>query len=388
MTEIDMSNTPNQTTSSPAPQAQPATLGRRRRERPVTLYDLTLPELEERLVEAGNPRYRARQIFHWAYRQLAPDYETMTVLPKALRADLAATLPMNLLTPVREVRSEDGETIKTLFRTFDGQHIETVLMFYADRTTVCVSCQVGCAVGCTFCATGTMGLTRNLTAGEMVAQVVDASRRAREAGRTLTNIVMMGMGEPFQNYDATMRMVAILHEAEGMHFGARRITVSTSGLVPFIDRLAEEPYQLKLAISLHAPNDELRSSLVPLNRRYPVSELIAACRRYVEKTGRRVTFEYVLIKDLNDTDASVEELAHLLRGLLCHVNLIPLNPTPAAPQFERPDPERINRVEQILRDHGVPATVRYSRGVEISAACGQLRTEHEARARAKAAASA
>lgn len=361
--------------SSSTPVTRPVRLARRNR--PVALYDLTLAELEERLAADGVPRYRARQIFHWAYRQLAVDYDAMTVLPKTLRADLATRLPLTPLTPVREVQTDDGETIKTLFRTVDGQHIETVLMFYPDRTTVCVSCQVGCAVGCSFCATGMMGLTRNLTAGEMVAQVVAAARRAREAGRTLTNIVMMGMGEPFQNYEATMRMVRILHEEEGMNFGARRITVSTSGLVPFIDRLAREPFQVKLAVSLHAPNDDLRSSLVPLNRRYPIGELIAACRRYVGETGRRVTFEYVLIDGVNDSDANAEELARLLRGLLCHVNLIPLNPTPAAP-FGRPSVERINRFEQILRARGIPATVRYSRGVDISAACGQLRAEYEA----------
>ncbi|MDI3341860.1 MAG: 23S rRNA (adenine(2503)-C(2))-methyltransferase RlmN [Sphaerobacter sp.] len=359
----------------PAPAARPGRLSRR--DRPVTLYDLTLAELEERLAADGVPRYRARQLFHWAYRQLVDDYEAMTVLPKALRADLAVRLPLAPLTAVREVHTDDGETIKTLFRTLDGQHIETVLMFYPDRTTVCVSCQVGCAVGCRFCATGMLGLTRNLTAGEMVAQVVAAARRARAAGRTLTNIVLMGMGEPFQNYDATMRLVRILHEPAGMNFGARRITVSTSGLVPFIDRLASEPFQVKLAVSLHAPNDELRSSLVPLNRRYPVGELLAACRRYVERTGRRVTFEYVLIAGVNDSDATAEELARLLQGLLCHVNLIPLNPTPAAP-FGRPRVERIDRFAAILRERGIAATVRYSRGVDIAAACGQLRAEHEA----------
>ena len=348
----------------------------RRAARPVTLHDLTLPELEERLAELGAPRYRARQIYHWAYQQLASDYAEMTVLPKPLRAELAEQLPFSQLTLVRQVVADDGETVKLLFRTFDGEHIETVLMFYPDRTTVCVSCQVGCAVGCAFCATGMMGLTRNLSAGEMVGQVVHAARAAREHGRSLTNIVMMGMGEPFQNYEQVMKMVAILHDPEGLNFGSRRTTVSTSGLVPFIDRLAEEPYQVKLAISLHAPNDELRSQLVPLNRRYNVGELIGACRRYVERTKRRVTFEYALIKDVNDSDATARELAKLLKGLLCHVNIIPLNPTPAAP-FERPAEARIERFAELLRDAGIPATVRYSRGVDIAAACGQLRVEHE-----------
>ncbi len=347
-----------------------------RRQRPVTLHDLTLDELETTFAGVGLPRYRARQIFRWAYQHLAASYDDMTVLPKTLRAELPDKLEMSKLELVRAIETDDGQTRKLLFRTFDGEHLETVLMFYPDRTTVCVSCQVGCAVGCAFCATGMMGLTRNLTTGEMISQVVEAAREARKLDRSLTNIVMMGMGEPFQNYDAVMKMVRILHDPQGMNFGSRRTTLSTSGLVPFIDRLAEEPFQVKLAVSLHAPNDDLRDQLVPLNRRYPVGNLIGACRRYVARTGRRVTFEYALIKDVNDSDETARELATLLKGLLCHVNVIPLNPTPAAP-FERPTPERIERFAEVIRQHGIPATVRYSRGVDIAAACGQLRVEHE-----------
>jgi 23S rRNA (adenine2503-C2)-methyltransferase len=218
------------------------------------------------------------------------------------------------------------------------------------------------------------GLQRNLSAGEMVAQVVDMARRSRERGRPLTNLVMMGMGEPFHNYDAVMEMVEIIHDPRGMNFGARRITLSTSGVVPFIDKLADEPLQVNLAISIHAADDQLRSELVPLNRRWPVGELIAAVRRYIRKTGRRVSFEYALIKDVNDSDEAAQLLAKRLKGMLCHVNVIPLNPTPAAP-YERPSEERINRFADILRAAGIPATVRYSRGVEIGAACGQLRAE-------------
>lgn len=364
------------TTRNSKEQALPEIRRVGRRERPVTLHDLTLEELEARLTSDGLPRYRARQIFAWAYQQLAESYDEMTVLPKALRAELPDRLEMTRLELVRTIETDDGQTRKLLFRTFDGEHLETVLMFYPDRTTVCVSCQVGCAVGCSFCATGMMGLTRNLTCGEMVSQVVEAAREARKLDRTLTNIVMMGMGEPFQNYDAVMKMVRILHDPHGMNFGSRRTTLSTSGLIPFIDRLAGEPFQVKLAVSLHAPNDDLRDQLVPLNRRYPVGDLISACRRYVEQTGRRVTFEYALIKDVNDSDDVAQELATLLKGLLCHVNVIPLNPTPAAP-FERPSPERIERFASVIRHQGIPATVRYSRGVDIAAACGQLRAEHE-----------
>ncbi|GIW04301.1 MAG: putative dual-specificity RNA methyltransferase RlmN [Thermomicrobiales bacterium] len=356
--------------------SRPARIAVPRRDRPVSLYDLTLPELTERLVALGQPAYRARQIFAWVYKQLVSDYAAMTNLPRPLRQDLETLLPIATMTPVRAVTSDDGETIKTLYRTHDGQFVEAVLMLYPDRATVCVSCQVGCAVGCAFCATGLEGLKRNLTAGEMVQQAVDAAREARRRGRSLTNLVMMGMGEPFHNYEATMKMVAILHEPHGFNFGARRMTISTSGVVPFIDRLADEPYQINLAVSLHAPNDELRSRLVPINRRYPIADLLAACRRYIEKTGRRVSFEYALMKGINDADEIALELGKLLRGMLCHVNLIPLNPVDVLP-YERPDPEGIERFASIVRAAGVPTTVRYSRGVDIAAACGQLRAQHQ-----------
>jgi 23S rRNA (adenine2503-C2)-methyltransferase len=361
---------------------QPASVPPRRgrANAPQTFYDLNLDELTEYLREHGYPAYRARQLYHWAYQQLAASYDEMTVLPKALRSELADTLPLTHLEPVRELEADCGDTLKLLFRTHEGNHIETVLMFYPDRVTVCVSCQIGCAVGCSFCATGMSGLTRNLTASEMVGQVVAAARRARAFDRQLTNIVMMGMGEPFQNYESTMRMARILNDPEGMKFGARRITVSTSGLVPFIDKLADDPLQVKLAVSLHAPNNHLRDTLVPLNRRWPVQDLVDACRRYVEKTGRRVSFEYCLINDVNDSDTVANQLATLLRGLLCHVNVIPLNPTPAEPSYERPSEERIERFAKILNDRGIPTSVRYSRGVDIAAACGQLRVEHEASA--------
>ncbi len=346
-----------------------------------TLHDFRLGELEAWMEERGLPRYRARQLFHWAYQHLALEYESMSVLPKAMRRELAEMLPISGLVPVRQRVSDDGETIKLLFRTRDDHFVETVVMFYPDRTTVCVSCQIGCAIGCSFCATGLSGLIRNLSAGEMVSQAVYAARLARERARRISNIVVMGMGEPFHNYDAVMRFVAIVNDRQGLGIGARHITLSTAGVVPFIDRLADEPYQVKLAVSLHAPNDALRSQLVPINRRWPIDELLAACRRYVARTGRRITFEYVLIEDVNDDERTAAELARRLRGLLCHVNLIPYNPTPAAPLFRRPGPERIERFRAVLERYGIPATVRYSRGVEIAAACGQLRAQEEARSR-------
>jgi 23S rRNA (adenine2503-C2)-methyltransferase len=342
--------------------------------RPRGAFDLSLPELETRLTELGFPAYRGRQVWRWAYRQLVGDYASMTNIPAALRDALESEAPLSLLEPVRAVATDDGDTIKTLYRTADGHVLETVLMLYPNRATVCVSCQVGCAVGCAFCATGLMGLARNLGAGEMVAQVVGAAREARQRGRSLTNIVMMGMGEPLQNYAETMKFIGIVHDPEGLDVGARRITVSTSGIVPKIDALASEPLQLNLAISLHAPDDELRSQLVPINRRYPIATLMASVDRYIAKTGRRVSFEYALMRGINDSERTARELAGLVRSRLCHVNIIPLNPVDVLP-YERPDPAGIERFADILRAAGIPTTVRYSRGLDIDAACGQLRAK-------------
>ena len=348
-----------------------------RGQRPKGVYDLPRSELETRIVELGFPAYRAHQVWGWTYRQLVADYAGMTNIPAALRDALAPVAPLSLLEPVRTLTADDGETIKTLYRTGDGQMLETVLMLYPDRATVCVSCQVGCAVGCAFCATGLMGLARNLSAGEMVAQVAGAAREARQRGRELTNIVMMGMGEPLQNYAETMKFIGIVHDPDGLDIGARRITVSTSGIVPKIDALAEEPLQLNLAVSLHAPYDELRSQLVPINRRYPIAMLMESIDRYIAKTGRRVSFEYALMRGINDSEEIARDLAALLRGRLCHVNIIPLNPVDVLP-YERPDPAGIERFASILRAAGIPTTVRYSRGLDIDAACGQLRAKEVA----------
>lgn len=348
-----------------------------RRSRPRGLYDLSLTELETRVKDLGHPAYRARQVWNWTYRQLAGDYTAMRNVPTQLLDELQSALPMGTLEPVRTVTADDGETIKTLYRTRDGELLETVLMLYPERATVCVSCQVGCAVGCSFCATGLMGLSRNLSAGEIVAQVVGATREARERGRTLTNIVMMGMGEPLQNYVETMKFIRIVHDPDGLNLGARRITVSTSGIVPRIEALSLEDLPVNLAVSLHAPEDEQRSSLVPINRRYPIAMLMETIDRYIERTGRRVSFEYALMRGINDSDDTARKLADLLRGRLCHVNIIPLNPVDVLP-YERPDPAGIERFASILRDAGIPTTVRYSRGLDIDAACGQLRAKEKA----------
>jgi len=342
---------------------------------------LSLHELESQVLELGFPAYRARQIWGWAYRQCVADYPEMANIPVELRNALAAQAPLSLLEPVRAIAAADGQTVKTLYRARDDHVLETVLMLYPDRATICVSCQVGCAVGCAFCATGLMGLSRNLGAGEMVAQVVGAAREARRRGRALTNIVMMGMGEPLQNYAEMMKFINIIHDPDGLDVGARRITVSTSGIVPKIDALAAEPLQLNLAISLHAPDDELRSRLVPINRRYPIATLMAAVDRYIETTGRRVSFEYALMRGVNDGEQTAHELATLLAGRLCHVNIIPLNPVELLP-YERPDPVGIERFASVLRAARIPTSVRYSRGLDIDAACGQLRANELGRSAA------
>lgn len=335
-------------------------------------YDLTFDDLQARLTALGAPGFRAQQMFDWAYDKLVPGYDQMANVPSALRDQLAETTPFATMKVTREQVTDDGETHKLLYKTFDGQLVETVLMLYPDRATVCVSCQVGCAVGCAFCATGLGGLMRSLSAGEIVQQTVDAARQARALGRQLTNLVMMGMGEPLQNYLETMKFINIIHDPRGMDFGARRITISTSGIIPRIDALADEPYQVNLAVSLHAPNNELRSSLMPVNRRWPIEDLLASVDRYIAKTGRRVSFEYALMNGINNSDEIAHQLGRLLRGRLCHVNVIPFNPVDVL-EFERPTPDMIERFAEIVRQYGVPTTVRYSRGVEIDAACGQLR---------------
>lgn len=339
------------------------------------LYDLSLEELCARLQQLGQPAYRANQLYEWIYKHRAASFDQMSNLPASIRKTLADEYAIDPLRTIREVNADQGETIKSLRQTHDGRLVETVLMFYPDRATVCMSCQVGCAVGCSFCATGIGGLERNLTSGEMVSQVVHSANLAEQRNRALTNIVMMGMGEPFHNYTETMKFVATLNDHKGLDIGARRITISTSGIVPFIDRLADEPYQINLAISIHAPTDELRDQLVPINKRWPIAELLAACDRYVDKTHRRISFEYALIKGVNDSSEIARQLALLLRGRLCHVNIIPLNPVDILP-YERPSKVDIDQFAETLESAGIPATVRYSRGLDIAAACGQLRAKH------------
>jgi 23S rRNA (adenine2503-C2)-methyltransferase len=309
----------------------------------------------------------------------------MRNVPGALRARLSAELPFPALAPAGELASEDGLTRKRLFRLHDGQLIESVLMLYDPRSdsrgraTVCVSSQAGCAMGCGFCATGQAGFERNLTAGEIIGQVIAFARAQKDAGgRAVTNVVFMGMGEPMANYGNVWRAVETLNSPEGLAMSARHITISTVGLTQGIRRLAAEHLQVGLAVSLHAPDDALRQRMISTAHRYPLAEIVAACREYVAQTGRRVTFEYCLIDGVNDAPEQARALAALLKNLNCHVNLIPVNPTPDR-SIHRPARARTLAFQRELSARGVPCTVRVEKGVEISAACGQLRGEAAAR---------
>jgi 23S rRNA (adenine2503-C2)-methyltransferase len=352
----------------------------------TNLYDLTLPELEQLLRGWQQPAYRARQLYRQLYVHLAAEPATMTDLPLALRERLAAETHMGTLDLVRRQVADDGLTRKVLFHLPDGAVIESVLMVYPDRATVCVSTQAGCAMGCVFCATGRLGLLRNLAAGQIIEQVLWAARELNELRADLknrprgspamqiaklTNIVFMGMGEPFANYDRWWRSVERLHDPQGFNMGARNMTVSTVGLVPGIRRLAGEALPINLAISLHAPDDALRSELMPVNQRYPITALLDATHDYIAATHRRVSFEYVLMQGKNDDPAQAAALAQLLRGLLCHVNLIPWNPVPGTP-LGRSERTRVLGFQQVLQDQGIACTVRVERGIAIAAACGQL----------------
>ncbi|MDQ7029651.1 MAG: 23S rRNA (adenine(2503)-C(2))-methyltransferase RlmN [Ardenticatenia bacterium] len=349
------------------------------------VYDLDREEWHALLASWGEPAFRARQIWEWLYHHLETDFEAMHNVPRALRARLAAHFDPNGLRPLAEWRSSDGQTRKWLFELADGERVESVLMEYTARRTACISVQVGCAFACAFCATGRMGLIRNLTAGEIVAQVLHLERhvRARQAPpspRGITNVVFMGMGEPLSNYHHTLRAVRVLNDADGFRLGARRMTLSTVGLVPAIYRLAHEPVQVNLAVSLHAPTDDLRTRLVPINATYPLRELMEAVRYYLNHTGRRVTFEYAMIADVNDSPELAATLADLLAGLLVHVNLIPLNPVPGSP-WQGSGRERVAAFADVLRRRGIPTTVRVRRGIDIAAGCGQLYAEVERRGR-------
>ncbi len=338
------------------------------------LRSLSRPELAALVAELGEKPFRARQLFRWLHRNGAAALDEMTDLPRPLRAALAARSSLVTLERASEQRSVDG-TIKWTWRTGDGKLVESVYMPEADRKTLCVSSQVGCALGCGFCMTGTMGLARHLTAGEIVDQVHRANRRLVELGegpapRPLTNLVFMGMGEPLHNFDQLKAALELLLDEDGPNFSHRHVTVSTSGLVPVMRRLGEET-QVKLAVSLNATTDAQRDAIMPINRRWPIRELLAACRTFPMKQGRRITFEYVLLGGVNDTDADAQRLAKLVAGIPAKINLIPYNDNPGL-GFRAPAPERVEAFHRILFDRDITAVIRKNRGGDIAAACGQL----------------
>jgi 23S rRNA (adenine2503-C2)-methyltransferase len=348
------------------------------------IYDLDPGQLAEQLKTWGEPAYRAAQIWDGLYKQLWSKAEDFSNLPKELRAKLGEHFSFSHLKSTVTLHSSDNQTHKTLFKLPDGNAIETVLMRYDDRDgahgvsqgrrTLCISTQAGCAMGCVFCATGQMGFRRNLSSGEILEQVLYFARQLKVEDERVTNVVLMGMGEPFHNYEASLAAIERLNEPKGFGLGMRHFTISTVGLIPAIKRFTAERRQVGLAISLHAADDELRASMLPINSRYPIKDLIQACRDYVQATGRRITFEWALIQSVNDTREQAQKLAALLQGLNCHVNVIPLNPTRGYPG-QRSTRERVAEFKQVLEAAGVACTVRVRRGIDIQAGCGQL-AEH------------
>ena len=347
---------------------------------PRHLADLSPAERRAAVAELGLPAYRAGQLSQHYFARLTDDPAAMTDLPVAVRGPLAEALLPTLWTPVRQVSCDDGATRKTLWRAFDGALVESVLMRYPDRVTMCVSSQAGCGMACPFCATGQGGLTRNLSAAEIVEQVVAGARWLRtDSGERLSNVVFMGMGEPLANYNRVIGAVRRLTDPapDGLGLSQRSVVVSTVGLVPALRRLAGEGLQVTLAVSLHAPDDELRDTLVPVNTRWPVAEVLSAARAYADATGRRISIEYALIRDVNDQPWRADLLGSRLRavlGQLAHVNLIPLNPTPGSDWDASPKPVEREFVRRV-RAAGISCTVRDTRGREIAAACGQLAAE-------------
>ncbi|MFA5604668.1 MAG: 23S rRNA (adenine(2503)-C(2))-methyltransferase RlmN [Dehalococcoidales bacterium] len=342
------------------------------------ITDMNPLSLREELLAIGEPPFRAKQIQHWIYQKLAASFDEMSDLPLSLRSVLNDKLRLCTLSPRGDMVSY-GDTIKTLFKLADGKTIESTLMHYPaesgkERNTVCVSTQVGCPVGCPFCATGQQGFERNLTAGEIIDQVLYFARHLKGFGEDkITNIVFMGMGEPLANYESLLQAIESLNSADMFGLSARNMTISTAGLVPQINRLSGEKLQVGLAISLHAADDALRNRLVPVNKKYPLKELMVACRNYFDATGRRITFEYALFAGINDSLSHARLLAHLLHGFNCHVNLIPSNNT-ANSDYRAPATEVVQSFKQELERLGINATIRQSRGQDINAGCGQLRS--------------
>ena len=339
------------------------------------IYDLSLSDLEVWCEEHGEKSFRAKQIFEWIYRGVE-SFDEMSNVNKALREKLAADFTFAGVTLVSHSGSEEDGSEKLLVALSDGNMIESVLMFHDYGISLCVSTQVGCKMRCAFCATGMDGFIRNLSAGEIVAQVIMANKLLKSRGKTnVARLVYMGSGEPFDNYDNTIRSIRLLHQPEGLNIGYRNFTLSTSGLVDGIYNLTQEDLPLNLSISLHAPNDELRRQLLPIAKRYTIQEVLDAAMNYFDDSGRRVTIEYILISEVNDTTENAKELASLLKRLPFHVDLIPFNEVRGL-DFKRPGYSRIKVFMDILKERGVNATCRFSKGKDINAACGQLKRHY------------
>ena len=338
------------------------------------LRGMTQEELESLLTGMGQPRFRAGQLFDWLHKKRAASFDEMTNLPLALRKKLEEGYTVGALKTVRRLESRLDGTKKFLFELWDGACVEAVWMEYKHGNTVCISTQVGCRMGCRFCASTLGGLVRNLTSGEMLGEIYQLER---ECGR-IGGVVLMGIGEPLDNFENVVRFLQLLSSPGGMNLSLRHVSLSTCGLVPEIDRLAEYRFPLTLSISLHAPDDETRGKIMPVNQRYPVGELMAACERYFERTGRRISFEYALIAGETDTSRHAEKLVRLLAGKNCHVNLIPVNPVKER-GYQRGSRQEIERFRRLLEQGGINATVRRELGSDINAACGQLRRETAAK---------
>lgn len=337
------------------------------------IKSMTFSEINEAFAKDGQPAFRARQVFHWLHQRGVQSFQEMTDQPLAFRNALSETYYIAGAVAERRQESRLDGTVKYLFRLHDGEHVESVLMDYRHGHTVCISTQVGCRMNCAFCATGRSGFSRNLAPSEMLAQIQSAQA---DLGSRISNVVLMGMGEPLDNYENVLRFLELVSSDEGMNIGMRHISLSTCGVVDKIYDLAEKKLQLTLSVSLHAPNDEIRSQTMPVNRRWGVEELLKACRYYGELTGRRISFEYAMISGVNDSDACARELAARLRGTLSHVNLIPVNSVTGA-EFQKSGGERLKRFGAILSEKGITATVRRTLGADIDASCGQLKRRYK-----------
>ena len=333
------------------------------------IMSMTCGELAEVFSGKGLPGFRAKQVYQWLHCRLAASYDEMTDLPKALREQLAEEYPLNICTVAKKQVSAADGTVKFLYALHDGDYIESVVMKYKYGYTVCVSSQVGCKMGCAFCASTIGGFKRSLTAGEILSQVYTAQR---ELGERVSHIVLMGMGEPLDNFDNVMRFIELVTDEKGLNLSMRNISLSTCGVVPKIEELMKKKLQLTLSISLHSADSGLRSKIMPINKKYDVDELLAVCRRYAAETSRRISFEYSMLAGVNDSDECARLLASKLRGMLCHVNLIPVNEVEESP-FKPSSPERIEKFTEILAGSGITATVRRKLGSDIEASCGQLR---------------